>query len=67
MKFHRLAAAGMALLLAACSIAWLVTRDSSPLQPTRKAVPAARVSKVDEKPLQTARQRSPARSRRAYR
>jgi small-conductance mechanosensitive channel len=59
MKLHRLAAAGMALLLAACTVAWFVTRDASPLRPTRKAVPAARVSKVDEKPLQTARQLAP--------
>jgi len=53
---HNLAAIGLAALLAGCIAAWLMTRDASPLRPAKKAVPAARVSKVDERPLETARQ-----------
>jgi small-conductance mechanosensitive channel len=46
----------LAVLLAGCLAAWLLTRDANPLPAAKKAAPAARVSKVDEKPLQTARQ-----------
>ena len=55
-RFHNLAAVGLAVLLAACTVAWLATRDASPLRVVKKAAPAAHVSKVDERPLETARQ-----------
>jgi hypothetical protein len=37
-------------------VAWLTTRDANPLRIAKKAAPVARVSKVDERPLETARQ-----------
>jgi small-conductance mechanosensitive channel len=46
----------LAVLLAGCIAAWLLTRDANPSPVAKKAAPAARVSKVDERPLQTARQ-----------
>jgi len=55
-RLHNLAAIGLAVLLAGCIVAWLMTRDASPLRIAKKAAPAARVSKVDERPLETARQ-----------
>lgn len=55
-RSHRFAAAVLAVLLTACVVAWLATRDANPLRVSRKAAPAARVSKVDERLLQTARQ-----------
>jgi len=55
-RLHNLAAIGLAVLLAGCIVAWLTTRDASPLRIAKKVPPAARVSKVDERPLETARQ-----------
>ena len=55
-RLHNLAAIGLAVLLASCIVAWLTTRDASPLRIAKKVPPAARVSKVDERPLETARQ-----------
>ncbi|MGC9947066.1 MAG: mechanosensitive ion channel domain-containing protein [Bryobacteraceae bacterium] len=52
---HNLTAIGLAVLLAGSIVAWLTTRDANPLRPA-KAAPVARVSKVDERPLETARQ-----------
>jgi small-conductance mechanosensitive channel len=54
---HNLNAIGLAVLLAACLVAWLTTGDVNPFRVSKKAAaPAARVSKVDERPLRTARQ-----------
>jgi small-conductance mechanosensitive channel len=56
-RFHNVAAIGLAVLLAGCLAAWLTTRDASPLRTAKKPpAPAAHVSKVDERPLETARQ-----------
>jgi small-conductance mechanosensitive channel len=55
-RLHSLTTIGLAALLAACIPAWLLTRNASPLPTVKKAATVARVSKVDEKPLQTARQ-----------
>jgi small-conductance mechanosensitive channel len=46
----------LAALLAAGIIAWMATRGTSPVLTVKKGGPASRVSKVDERPLQTARQ-----------
>lgn len=54
-RLNTLLAAGIAVLLIACAAGWLVTRDTSPLRSPKKT-PAARVSKVDERLLQSARQ-----------
>jgi hypothetical protein len=53
---HHLTALGLALLFAAGVIAWLATRDANPAPSTKKAAPVAHITKVDEKPLGTARQ-----------
>jgi len=55
-RFRNLAATSLAVLLAGCVIGWLMTRDASPLRITKKAAPAAQVSKVDEMPYQMAEQ-----------
>jgi small-conductance mechanosensitive channel len=55
-RFHNFATIGLAALLGASIVVWLVTRDASPSRVAKKAAPVARVSKVDEKPLETARQ-----------
>jgi hypothetical protein len=56
-RLHNLLTGGVALLLAGCIAAWLLTRDTNPAH-TQKKTPstAARVSKVDDRLLQTARQ-----------
>jgi len=53
-RIEKLLAAGLGLLLIGCIVGWLATRDSSPLRPAKK--PAAKVSKVDDRLGQTARQ-----------
>ncbi len=54
---RKLLAAGPAVLLIACIGGWIATRDASPLRATKKpSTPTARVSKVDQRLLETARQ-----------
>jgi len=54
-RLHSLSAIGLAAVLAGCMVAWLVTRDAA--RPVKKAAaPTARVSRVDQRPLETARQ-----------
>ena len=55
-RLHNLTAVALAVLLAGCMISWLMTREVNPLRLTRKAPPAVHISKVDERPLETARQ-----------
>jgi small-conductance mechanosensitive channel len=57
-RLHSLGAIALAALLAGSLVAWLITRDASPLRAAKKA-PANHVSKVDERPLETARQLAP--------
>ncbi|MGO4879615.1 MAG: mechanosensitive ion channel domain-containing protein [Bryobacteraceae bacterium] len=58
MKLARpnLTVTALAVLLAACAAGWFVTRNAYSGAPARQTSPVARVSKVDEKPLETARQ-----------
>lgn len=56
-RLHNLPAVTLAALLLACTAAWFLTRDASPLRAPKKAA-TARVSKVDERLFQTARQLS---------
>ncbi len=54
---HSLAATGLAVLLAGCILWWVLTRDRAPVRTIKRTAPsAAHVSKVDEHPLETARQ-----------
>ncbi|HTQ54076.1 MAG TPA: mechanosensitive ion channel family protein [Bryobacteraceae bacterium] len=56
-KLSNVLAAAVAVLLIACIAAWLLTRDANPLRAPKKApAQAARVSKVDQHLVQTARQ-----------
>jgi len=45
-----------AVLLAVCAAGWVGTREASPWEAPEQAAPVARVSKVDQEPLETARQ-----------
>ena len=53
-RFESLTAIALVALLGAAIVGWFTTRDANPLR-SKKAAPAARVSKVDEKPIETAR------------
>ncbi len=55
-RLDGLAGIALAVLLGGCIAGWLYTRDTGLVRTAKKPVAAARITKIDEKPLETARQ-----------